>query len=509
MNPYIGIVKGKPGWVQLLKQEGLFYKVYTPGDNPAVLIVDELSEKSEILEYFSEGGFILTDTATLGTLLNERTERVRIDYIIPDTSPFFRNVGIVDIYNRGYILDRKGFGGINNRFPALFEFSYKKGWGIALPFDVSSVILDSSRRTKFFYTKKRRFPVEYVSSVSRGEVRKLVVNALRYLFRKRGLYYIHKWYYPEGKKNGFFFRIDTDKSDFKEILDTYRIAEKNGLSLTFFIDVKSLNDDVNKLKELEKQEIAVHSFEHRIFKVSLKNRENFSKAKELLCKEGIETKGIAVPYGFWNSPLGFTIEELGFLYSSEFSYSYDDLPSFPYIETRFSNVLQIPVHPISPGTLLYVKNNVDDIKSYFERIIQEKYASDEPLSLYGHSGVFSNHPSILEHIINAVKSKKGIWFGTYGDFYEWWRERENSNPEILFDGSILKMKGIEENFRLTLQIITPEGKRTIVPLKKEVNLKELNFTEMSKTRAFDKNKLQVKQRALKLKLKEMENWIRR
>ncbi|GAH34923.1 unnamed protein product, partial [marine sediment metagenome] len=58
-------------------------------------------------------------------------------------------------------------------------------------------------------------------------------------------------------------------------------------------------------------------------------------------------------------------------------------------------------------------------------------------------------------------------------------------------------------------IITPEGRNAIIPLKKEVDLEELKFTEMAKSRPFDKNKLKIKQGNFKLKLKEIENWIKR
>lgn len=509
MFPYIGIVKGNHGWVQILNQEGLLFKIFKPGDNPVVLIVDELTKKSEILDYLSEGGCILTDTETLGSLLGESVRSVIINSIIPDGSDLFRNVGIVDVYNKGYVINKKGFGTINNKFPALYDFSYKNGFGISLPFNISSVIFDTTRRMKYFYNEYGKFPADCVSSVSKGEVRKLAVNAIRYLFSKKGTNYFHKWYYPDGKRNAFLFRVDTDKSNFDEIYNTYKIVDEHDFCCTFFIDVKSLGGSQDALKELKNQEIAVHCFEHKVFKDPLRNRKNFSRAKRLLQKVSIETYGLAVPYGVWNNSIGFVTEDLKFKYSSESSFSYDDLPSYPYINARLSHVLQIPVHPISPGTLLHAKNSIDVIKKYFEKIIEEKYSNDEPLFLYGHSEVISRYPSILEYIINVVKEKSEIWMGTYRDFYDWWMERENTNPKILIDGITLKMNGIDKNSRLTFRIITPEGRNAIIPLKKEVDLEELKFTEMAKSKPFDKNKLKIKQGNFKLKLKEIENWIKR
>jgi len=509
MEPYIGIIEGKPGWIQLLEQEGLFYKVYEPGDEPLLLIVDKPSQKAEILAYLREGGAILTDSRMWKELSGEETKKVKIEWITPDGSPFFKDVSVVDIYNNGYLLGKKGFGRINNRFPAIYEIDYKKGECIVVPFDVSPVILDTSRRMKFFYTEKGRYPAETVSSVSKGEVRKLIVNAIRYLFQKRGCYYVHKWYYPEGKRNAFLFRVDTDKSSYKEIDDTYKIAERYGISATFFIDIKGFGKGLDDLKNLKNQEIGVHCYEHRIFSDALKNRKNLSKAKELLSGADVETSGIAAPYGVWNNSLGFVFEELGFLYSSEFAYSYNDLPSYPFINKRFSDMLQIPVHPVSPGTLLYAKNTIPDIKQYFEMLVEERYRKREPIFLYGHSGVISRYPTLFEHIIKSIGEKRDIWQGTFRKFYQWWKMRGDKKFEVSIRNYRLELRGLEKERALFLHIVSPDGKESFIKAKESIDLSKLKWMEMPKVRRFERKRLNVKKKTVKLIFKEMENWLRR
>ena len=65
-----------------------------------------------------------------------------------------------------------------------------------------------------------------------------------------------------------------------------------------------------------------------------------------------EPVGFAAPHGRWNAGLDAVLDELGYLYSSDFQLGYDDLPFFPWREDRFSSVLQVPIHPICEGLFL-------------------------------------------------------------------------------------------------------------------------------------------------------------
>jgi hypothetical protein len=509
MNQFVGIVRGKPGWIKILQQEGVRYKLFERGDNPVVLIVDEIVDKKAIREYVNEGGCLLTETELLSELFGFQVKSTKVNSIIPDGSEIFRDTGIIDVYQRGCILKSEGFGTINSKYPAVFDFSFKKGWGIALPFDVSLAILDYSSRMKYFFNEFGNFPTENVASVSKGGVRRLVVNCLRFLFKKRGAYYFHKWYFPQRKRNCFLFRIDTDTSDLEEILTTYRtVAEKN-VSLSFYVFVKEIQESLSRLAELRNQEVGVHCFEHKIYKDPLKNKENFLRAKDYLEKHGFSVKGIVTPYGVWNEPIGFAIEEIGFHYSSEFSYSYDDIPSFPYLTTRFSSVLQIPVHPISPGALLYVKNSVEDIKKYYTKVMEKKYRMNEPLFFYGHSSVISKHPDILENIIRVYKEKKDVWTGTFFEFSKFWRKRGSLTLEIERTDTKVTVRSEDRNGDLSVRVINPKEEFAIVPVNETFNLSDLKFEKFSPVEPFDRGMLKTKQGRLKLRFKEIENWIQR
>ncbi len=511
MIPCIEIIKGKPGWIKILTQEGIPFRIFTPGDNPPVLIVDTLTNDADIMDYLREGGTIITSLQSAGKLLGKTSRRTKIKYIIPDSSEFFRNVGIIDVYDSGFVLQGNGFGRINNNVPAIHELSYNKGICIGIPFDVDSLMCDKRSMMKFFCSQTGKFPTETVSTTSKAEIRKLIVNIIRYLFKKKNFYYINKWYYPGEKQSAFTFRIDTDASGFDGILKTFAIARKANVNFTFFIDFSNINieNTIQRFKELRNQELAVHCFEHKISKDPVLNRKNFSRARRALFSVGFGATGIAIPYGIWNNTLGILLDELGFKYSSEFSLSYDDLPFFPLIDNKFSRVLQIPVHPISPGSLLYSKFTTDEIDHYFKNIIQKKLESNEPLFFYGHSKVLSSEPTILKNILHTIEEKQNIWKGTYIEFYNWWIQRNKQHLEMTIDGDMLKIKGVDKKTGLSLQIIAPSAKKAVVCASDEINLKELDFSQVPKIEPFNRNELRTKKRALKLRFKEIENWIKR
>jgi hypothetical protein len=509
MNQHIGIVKGKAGWIQILEQEGLFYKPFEKGDEPAVLIVDEYAGEPAVKEYLHEGGSVLTDVKTLARIDERSAKRITIKHIVPDSSDFLKNVDIIDIFSTGYRVMENGFGKINDKLPAIVCLPKGRGTIIGIPFDVSSSMLDPRSRMKFFYHANGKFPAEHVSTVSKGEVRKLVVNTIRYLFKRQRLYYVHKWYYPEGKRNAFTFRIDTDTPVIAEIMDCFRIAEKHKLLFTFFIFTWPIEESLKELRAMTNQEIAVHCYEHKPFRNPEKLFNNFNTARNQLRNTGFDISGLAVPYGSWSKLIGEVTEELGFLYASDFSFSYDDLPSYPLLDEGFSRVLQIPVHPITPASLLYVKNDAASITTYYCDLINRKLSNDDPLFFYGHSSVIAHAPGILEDIIAAIKESGNIWTGSYRQFYDWWKQRESTGFSHSVKQSRLQFESVPDSPRNFIRIISPGDDETIVPMEASIDLKKIAFKEEKYPELFDRRRLGTKHGQLKLKLKEIENWIKR
>ncbi len=179
---------------------------------------------------------------------------------------------------------------------------------------------------------------------------------------------------------------------------------------------------INMFSDFKGHEIAVHGYNHFTSKYYIDNRENIEKALRILSKNGINCSGYASPYGLWNKSLNDVCENLGFKYSSEFSYIYDALPLNPVINNRISPVLQIPIHPICLGSLVNAKLNENNIIEYFRNQFQWKITHCNPLIFYDH--VLHNRSDLLEEIFRGVNSLD-VSVLTFSEYVNWWKKREN------------------------------------------------------------------------------------
>ena len=117
--------------------------------------------------------------------------------------------------------------------------------------------------------------------------------------------------------------------------------------------------------------------------------------------------GFAGPHGRWDPSLDDTLEDLGYLYSSDFQLGYDDFPFYPWKGTRFSSVLQIPIHPVCEG--LFLEAGVDDprvIGDYLREIVLSKIDAEELAIVYGHpERRLGRMPEVLAMLVPGDRSE--------------------------------------------------------------------------------------------------------
>ena len=132
------------------------------------------------------------------------------------------------------------------------------------------------------------------------------------------------------------------------------------------------------LDDLRDHDTQSHGHFHHVYREPEANRLNLERGTEILCSSGIEPVGFAGPHGRWRASLDEQLEDLGYLYSSDFQIGYDDFPFYPWRGDRFSRVLQIPVHPVCEG--LFLEAGVDDprlIGEYFRRVVRTRLDAGE------------------------------------------------------------------------------------------------------------------------------------
>lgn len=439
-------------------------------------------EKKTLHDYTAEGGAVICEAENARAVFKINLKISYIKFLYSESDELFNNYLICDLYNNCKIPGNANHLANQDKIKSVLKLSVGKGNLIVFPEKfIPSIHKIGSIRKNFYSEFSNSFTSEQVSSVSKGIIRNHVQKALEYLFHKRGLPFVHLWFYPNGARNIFSFRIDTDMGSKEEIDSLNNLLQNYNISATWFVETKSSQSWIDLFSKLNNQEISYHCYRHKNFFSSKKNEENIAKGLKVLENAGIKPKGYAAPYGEWNSKVGEAIDNFNFLYSSEFGFAYDTLPLFPYYKSDFSKTLQIPIHPVSVGRLHWGGHSEENMVKYFSGIIDQKLLFNEPIILYTHPfekrlNVFEKvFESIINYNIEISKVNnsiiKKIPILTFSEFTEWWKKRlavkwsaEVKNGKVFIDS-------INADESIKCRAIYPSGENCILSATKDESLK--------------------------------------
>ncbi len=429
----IGIFNLSLCWQTILDQIGVSYSEIPAEDNllPAqysLIIINRPVTKTEhdnIRDYVKNGGACIDEGYCIDAFSGGVISKKRVNFIAADKLPFKPNLSIIDIYSKVNTFSKAQY-----LDKTLFIDNYGEGIVSFLGLNIDQLLFDSRTKRKEFYSQSPRFPNEEVSRVSKGEITRLIFFLMRHLHISRGLFFAHKWFFPEQAKNIFMFRIDSDYGNEKQVKQWYDIAKDHNIRYTWFLHVAAHEKWLKTFTEFNDHEIAVHCYDHFTSKDYKKQKENIEKAATLLQNDEIECAGYSSPYGLWNKELNSVCEKSGFIYSSEFSYIYDSLPLFPVLDNKKSSVLQIPIHPICISSLINAKATKKDTLSYFENEFQNQMALYNPLVFYDH--ILHDFSDVLIEMFKYIKSLD-IPSVTFAEYANWWLSREKSQFSVSID----------------------------------------------------------------------------
>lgn len=457
MRLHIGLISFNAGWQTLLQQEGVPFSVLV---SPDELRVDDYSAviveggtvegwKKELRHYARQGGALVMSAESYERLFDKPVKRKQIRYLLGGPESPFDVVGLVDVGSRGGIVE--GANHCRTDFARRSVLLRSDGDGVlaVLPLEPGTLVTDRRLQLKYFYSTGRRCPWEFVSLVSKGEVLKLVHTVLELIHHMRGLPYCHLSYFPDGAENVFALRIDSDYGTRQEIESLYRFAEEHKVKMSWYLHTHAHEGWLARFVRMNGHEIGVHCHEHAVLRSRAGSRSDLLKARDLLLQEGISPVGFAAPFGAWNTDLAEVTEELGFLYSSEFSFDYDNAPSYPWAKGRWSSVLQVPIHPICIGSFRRCGSRETEIVDYFRRIINRKLTTSEPLFFYHHPK--DGHHSVLELLLESVR-QAGVSQLLFRDFASWWNERLAASYAVGLSSGDVRITGAQSQrirFRLT------------------------------------------------------------
>ncbi len=473
----IGLIKNEYGWERILEQEKTPWSLVNFNESfhdHSLIILNSrdlsIVKIEKIKKYLEDGGSLLTDTLSFKNLY--QNVEIKPVYIrkIKGKGVFFRNIKNINIEKNGFTIKNSNI---------IHSLKCGRGFVVVLPFDLNLLMLDE-RYKKIYFSSPHAYIKERVSLVSKGDLRRLIINCFYHLHFMRELPYVHIWYYPKNYESVFCYRIDLDVFNKEEINNIIKVIKNNeNIRFTWFLSVINNKNYWEGIKELYnlKQDIQSHSYEHLVYDSFDKNYENVLKSNEFIlkvCKK--RPAGFAAPFGHWNKNLGLSLEKLNYQYSSEFSLSYDDFPFYPNLVNK-SKVIQLPIYPVCIGSLIMRLYSKSNMKSYFSYLINMQYNKQMPLFLYDHpnNGIGKN-PEVLDFILKKVKSMNNVLITTLTDFNKWWRKREKITFNYSINENRIKIDTNNKNKDIYLRIVYPGYKESKILLKNQI----INFDSLNK-----------------------------
>ncbi len=473
------------GWEQLLLQEGFPFAIADLekedlGQEYSLVVVHRPltgREAGIVSEYLARGGALLGDASACRGVSGMESRDEFIEYLVGDGSLPFRSLALADIGLPGSIAAEALAVRTQQNSFAVFAGPVGRGWGVLLPFAPDLAVMDGRAHAKSFYAPFDRLPSENVSTVAKGEVRHLIREALTYLHACRGIPYAHLWYFPGEARNVFAFRVDSDAAPRSAVDRLYDLSRRHDVPLTWFLDVKSHEPWIQHFAAMTGQEFGVHCYDHRVSGDRAANAENFRKAKAVMEAVGFHPEGFAAPFGIWNPGLADVTRELRFRYSSEFACAYDTLPFHP-ASIRGTGVLQIPIHPICPGSLRRAGCADHRMLQYFSLVASWKIARREPLIFYHHP----SHESweTVESIL-SLAGLPGVRPVTFGGYARWWERRTGIRPDLRIERGWLTVDrtsgGMLAESDVMVRVVMPDGREALISPGERLDLELLRWED--------------------------------
>jgi len=424
------------------------------------------------LHYIKSGGSILIEADIAEWLFNIDIVLVFVRTIESDYGPIFNGVLPGFIQTKLFLSRKADLLETGSGKKLVQIYTSGKGTALILPGGFSKTILDTKIRRRNFSTSAENLPSERVARISKHTIREVIQKSLENLHFVRQLPFISLSPFPNGKRSIFNLRIDTDFASEKEIESFYQLCLKHEISATWFVETKSAKDRMEQFSQMQNQEIGLHCFQHKVSDKYSFNKSDIHSGTEILNKANIPFWGYAAPYGEWNISQAKAIEQAEFIYSSEFSLDYDNLPFFPYLNDHFSSALQIPVHPISLGRLKNAMHSEMEIKNYYKNVIRNRIDHDQPIFIYDHPT--SANVNSINWLVEYIH-KQNIQNCSLRDYAQWWKKRLEVKWGAKFNNGKVEMQWPQVKPSIYLNIKKSPQEVSVVKITKVINLNDIKW----------------------------------
>lgn len=411
---------------------------------------DIISEKPASQERIA----IITDHSFLGSATPGKHEPLTKSYYfkLPEKSPFTARCFYVNLpifqaegESIGACYDRDNNEIVNSGIGIAEDVNRLV---VSLPWDICGYEqgVDWQHRPYFSPAARKHF-VEVGPLLDTGAFRRLLLEILLNCFNWLGLPLIRVSPFYKNKKY-FSFRVDADGFSESSTKAALRVAQKSGLRFTWFIDTASWRHGkkwISHLKECN-QDVQFHCFRHMTYASPEVNDINIQKGLAVMRKNSVTPNAIVSPMGYNYRGFSEAIKERGFVYSSEFGYAVDDLPSIPWNDENYP--LQIPVHPACSGVFSGAGFSQTEQFDHMVDVVERRCSGDGICILYDHPiGGLEAHETQYVAFFSRLSSSPYEYI-CLSDYYRAWLERPKC-PAILFDRGKIEVDGFQDNgFRL-------------------------------------------------------------
>lgn len=481
MNIRAGITGRSAVWEHILVREGIPWRTLdlahsvSARDCSVVIVTTPVgpAEREVLTAWLRGGGAILAAAQHVTGLGGTTVRQERIDQIIGGSDRRFPSIRMLDLDMDGSIPREANRLRTQGNTHALFAGALAGGVAVLLPFDPAAAMADTRVANRAFYARHDRLPSERVSRVSRGEVTQLVHHALAFLHHARSLPYAHLWYYPRTQRNVLTFRIDTDGAPQRDIDDLYHLLRTHDIPAAWFLDVAAHESWLSHFATLEGQEIGLHCYQHRQYADAHAQGTDWHRGLTRIRAVGLSPAGLAAPYGAWTPGIARVIDGLGLEYSSEFSCAYDTLPLQPCIEGMVMRTVQLPIHPVSTGSLRRAGYTTQHMTAYFTAAADALLERDVPLAFYHHP---THHGFDVFASLFAHCRERGISPMRMDALARWWAGRAALTPSFSLDGDFLAIGGEETLLAADagVHIMFPNGEESFITPTHVIDLRTVD-----------------------------------
>jgi len=428
------------GWTRVLEQEKTPYRRVSEPSCPVIVCEGQVPDR--FAEFLQEGGVAIVTSAKELTLpFPVRYRGQTVTQLLQFAQLDLRDVRIAGI---SAVFAGDGFGkftlhenrvekgGIQTgHFPAFIQEQVGRGYCLFTGLPLSELLLSSGDTLRTF--NRQSSITERIVAVDKAQILRVLVWILRKGFSLLGLPYVHLCYFPNRAPSVFGFRIDVDGTYGENLNSIVEAARAAGLPMTFFINRSLCLGEEKYLHQIDPaHEIGNHADIHNLFDTREDNLRNVWEGRAWLQKNSLPVgPWYAAPRGMWNPELGAALDELGYLYSSDFGLEIDGLPFFPRVYDRRSGLIQIPIHPFSvERAVRYAEENglnppsEEGVLSYFTAVARDHLQQGWPIFFYSHPEHFGKMARTVLFALKRLAEGWNVPNTTLSKYAEWWKRRD-------------------------------------------------------------------------------------